>query len=117
MSTTSTTTEQQQTLTYRELQTKLKSMREAGQHLNCKLNSTFDVLAAELARLTSSLPVSKTISKAAQAKAERESRVMSYRELQAALKVLKSEGKTSIKLNHKYEVLLNEYNRLTCEAA
>lgn len=38
---------------------------------------------------------------------------MTYKQLQAALKELKAQGKTTIKLNSKIEVLQAEYDRLT----
>ncbi|MBO3462972.1 hypothetical protein G7B40_001655 [Aetokthonos hydrillicola Thurmond2011] len=38
---------------------------------------------------------------------------MTYRQLQIALKQLRQEGKTSIKLNQKKVILQAEYNRLT----
>jgi hypothetical protein len=40
---------------------------------------------------------------------------MTYKQLQAELKVFKSKGLTSIKLNSKKTVLQSEYDRLTAE--
>ena len=46
------------------------------------------------------------------AKPKKVTQPKTYRELQKALKVLKKEGKTTIRLNSKKEVLLAEWNQL-----
>lgn len=95
-------------LTYRELQAALKAY---GKACTVKLNSKREVLEAEYTRLLdtgASHEEPKT--KRASSKKADETREYTYRELQAQLKTYGI--RCEVKRNSKYEVLLNELQRL-----
>lgn len=91
-------------LKYRELQQALKSFGAAN--LKVKLNQCYEVLAAEYHRLTGD-----TAEKPQQPVVVHQTNY-TYRELQSKLKAYREQRLTTIRLNHKREILEAELARI-----